>query len=178
MVTLIYDKIIYYNMVVSNSSPLIHLTRLGKIEYLFDLVKKIKIPEAVFVEVVIQGKNNHFSESFIIERFIKEEKIQVIKLDPFDRSFYPPLGSGELEALELANQNKELLIIDEKKARNLAQILKIEHQTTLTTIFELFISKIIDYSEYISNIKKFAEDSWISADVLQEYIEKGEKFGR
>ncbi len=165
-------------MVISNSSPLIHLTRLGKIEYLLELVKKIKIPEAVFDEVVIRGKNNHFSEAFIIERFIKEEKILVIKLDPFDRSFYPPLGNGELEALELANQNKELLIIDEKKGRNLAQILKIDHQTTLTTIFELFISKIIDYSEYISNIKKFAEDSWISADVIQEYIEKGEKFGR
>lgn len=178
MVTFISDNIIYYIMVISNSSPLIHLTRLGKIEYLLELVKKIKIPEAVFDEVVIRGKNNHFSEAFIIERFIKEEKILVIKLDPFDRSFYPPLGNGELEALELANQNKELLIIDEKKGRNLAQILKIDHQTTLTTIFELFISKIIDYSEYISNIKKFAEDSWISADVIQEYIEKGEKFGR
>ncbi len=32
--------------------------------------------------------------------------------------------------------------------------------------------------EYISNVKKYAEDSWISADVIQEYIEKGEKFGR
>lgn len=33
-------------------------------------------------------------------------------------------------------------------------------------------------SEYILNVKKNAEDSWISADIIQEHIEKGEKFGR
>ncbi len=71
-----------------------------------------------------------------------------MNLKPFDESFYPPLSRGELEALELAKQNNELLLIDEKKARNLAQILQIEHQTTLTTIFELLISKIIDITEY------------------------------
>ena len=45
-------------------------------------------------------------------------------------------------------------------------------------MFELLIVGNINTSEYISNVKKYAEDSWISADVIQEYIEKGEKFGR
>ncbi len=165
-------------MVISNSSPLIHLTRLGKIQYLFKLVKNINIPKAVFDEVVIEGKLKNYAEAFTIESFIKEEKITVINLDSFDESFYPPLGRGELEALELAQQNNELLIIDEKKARNLAQILQIEHQTTITTIFELLITKNIDFPEYKRNLKRYAESSWISADILQEYIEKGEDYGR
>ncbi|MHA1386570.1 MAG: DUF3368 domain-containing protein, partial [Candidatus Helarchaeota archaeon] len=62
-------------MVISNSSPLIHLTRLGKIQYLFKLVKNITIPKAVFDEVVVKGKSKHFSEAFTIENYIKEEKI-------------------------------------------------------------------------------------------------------
>jgi len=165
-------------MVISNSSPLIHLTRLGKIQYLFKLVKNVTIPKAVFDEVIVKGKSNNYSEAFIIEGLIKEEKIVVTNLDAFDESFYPPLGKGELEALELAKKNKELLLIDEKKARNLAQILQIEHQTTIATIFELLISENIDFSEYKSNIKQYAENSWISADVIQEYLEKGEKYGR
>lgn len=165
-------------MVISNSSPLIHLTRLGKIQYLFKLVKNVTIPKAVFDEVVVKGKSNNYSEAFIIERLVKEEKIIVTNLDAFDKSFYPPFGKGELEALELAKKNKELLLIDEKKARNLAQILQIEHQTTIATIFELLISENIDFSEYKSNIKQYAENSWISADVIQEYLEKGEKYGR
>jgi len=174
----IYENFLYYNMITSNSSPLIHLTRLGKIEFLFEFVKKINIPEAVFDEVITQGKEKKYSEAYIIERFIREEKIEVIKLKGFDSSFYPPLGRGEIEALELARQKNELLLIDEKKARNVAQILKIEHQTTLTTMFELLISGIINSSEYISNIKKYAGDSWISADVIQNYLEMGERYGR
>jgi len=165
-------------MVISNSSPLIHLTRLGKINYLFNLVKNIHIPKAVFEEVVIIGKLKNYSEAFIIERFVKEEKIIVTNLGSFDRSFYPPLGKGEVEALELAKRKNEIVLIDEKKARNFAQILQIEHQTTIATIFELLISKNIDFSEYKSNLKYYAESSWISADVIQEYIEKGEEYGR
>jgi len=165
-------------MVVSNSSPLIHLTRLGKINYLFELVKYINIPKAVFDEVVVKGKLKNYSEAFTIERFVKEEKIIVINVDPFDDSLYPPLGKGELEALELARTKNDLVLIDEKKARNLAQILQIKHQTTIATIFELLISKNIDYTEYKSNLKHYAENSWISADIIQEYIEKGEEYGR
>jgi len=176
--TFLYTIIIYRNMVISNSSPLIHLTRLGKIDYFLTLVGCVDIPKAVFEEVVVQGKENNYSEAFIIENYIKKEKIKIQNLEPFDVSLYPPLGRGELEALELAQQKKELLIIDEKKGRNTAQILQIEHQTTLTTIFELLITKIIDFSEYKSNLKRYAENSWISADVIQEYIEKGENYRR
>ncbi len=165
-------------MVVSNSSPLIHLTRLGKINTLFKLVKYLNIPKAVFDEVVVKGKLKNYSEAFTVESFIKEEKIIVTNLGSFDDSLYPPLGRGELESLELAKNKNELLLIDERKARNLAQILQIEHQTTIATIFELLISKNIDFSEYKSNLKYYAESSWISADVLQEYIEKGEDYGR
>ena len=165
-------------MVITNSSPLIHLTRLGKIQFLFNLFKVVNIPKAVFDEVVVKGKENNYAEAFIIENFIKEEKIIVINLDVFDTSYYPPLGKGEMEALELAKKKKELLIIDEKKAGNLAQILQIDHQTTIATIFELLLSKNIDFPEFKSNIKQYAENSWISADVIEEYIEKGEKYGR
>ncbi len=87
------------------------------------------------------------------------------------------MGKGELESLELARQKKNLLIIDDRKARNVAKILKIEYQTTIATIFELLISKTIDLAEYINNNKKLSSHSWISADVIQEYIKKGEKYG-
>jgi predicted nucleic acid-binding protein len=165
-------------MVISNSSPLIHLIRLGKIEYLFNLVDNISIPKAVFNELVIKGKEKNYSEAYSVETFIKEKKINVINLKPFNDSFYPPLGRAELEALELAKQNNELLLIDEKKVRNFAKIIKVEHQTTLATIFELLISEKIDISDFKLNIKRYAENSWISADIIQEYYEKGEKFGR
>ena len=55
---------------------------------------------------------------------------------------------------------------------------QIKHQTTRATIFELLILNNMDFPEYKSNLKLYAENSGISADVLQEYIDKGEEHGR
>ena len=163
---------------ISNSSPLIHLTRIGKIEYLIEQVKEIIIPVAVYHEVVTLGKELNFLESFIIENYINQKKICIVKVEELDESRYPPLGKGELQALELARQRNEILLLDDKKARNVAHILKIDHQTTIATVFELLLTNQIDKLDYIANIKKLAENSWISADVIQEYLERGEKYGR
>jgi len=163
---------------ISNSSPLIHLTRIGKIEYLIEQVKEIIIPVAVYHEVVTLGKELNFLESFIIENYINQKKICIVKVEELDESRYPPLGKGELQALELARQRNEILLLDDKKARNVAHILKIDHQTTIATVFELLLTNQIDKLDYRANIKKLAENSWISADVIQEYLERGEKYGR
>lgn len=163
---------------ISNSSPLIHLTRIGKIEYLIKQVKEIIIPVAVYHEVVTLGKELNFLESFIIENYINQKKISIAKVEELDESRYPPLGKGELEALELARQRNEILLLDDKKARNVARLLKVDHQTTIATVFELLLTNQIDKLDYRANIKKLAENSWISADITQEYLERGEKYGR
>ena len=108
----VYDDILYYNM-ISNSSPLIHLTRIGKIEYLIEQVKEIIIPVAVYHEVVTLGKELNFLESFIIENYINQKKICIVKVEELDESRYPPLGKGELQALELARQRNEILLLDD-----------------------------------------------------------------
>ncbi len=48
-------------MIVSNSTVLIYLAKIGKIGLLKILFKKILIPAEVFKEVVIRGKNSSTS---------------------------------------------------------------------------------------------------------------------
>jgi len=141
-------------------------------------VKEIIIPVAVYHEVVTLGKELNFLESFIIENYINQKKISIAKVEELDESRYPPLGKGELESLELARQRNEILLLDDKKARNVARLLKVDHQTTIATVFELLLTNQIDKLDYRANIKKLAENSWISADITQEYLERGEKYGR
>ncbi len=164
-------------MIISDSSPLIHLTRLGKINYLLKTTSPILIPKAVYDEVIIDGKKENYIEARVIENLINQGEILVKKVTIAENMINPALGRGELEALELAKQENVLLIVDDRKARNLAQLLDIKYQTTITTIFEILLAKKIDLSEYKTNLKKYAEDSWISADIIQEYLERGEKFG-
>jgi len=163
-------------MIISDSSPLIHLTRLGKINYLLKLKSPLFIPKAVYAEVITAGKEENRVEAQIIEKLIEQGKI-IVKPVTIDESFAPSLGQGEREALELANREKLLLIVDDRKARNIAQHFELQHQTTILTIFELLVAKMIDLTDYKGNLKKYAEDSWISADILQEFLEKGENFG-
>ena len=164
-------------MIISDSSPLIHLTRLGKINYLLKIASPILIPKAVYDEVIIDGKKENYIEARVIENLINQGEILVKKVTIAENMFNSALGRGELEALELAKQENVLLIVDDRKARNLAQLLEIKYQTTITTIFEILLAKKIDLSEYKTNLKKYAEDCWISADIIQEYLDRGEKFG-
>ncbi len=45
-----------YKVVVSDSSPLIHLSRIGRLYLLREFFKEILIPQAVYHEVVVDGE--------------------------------------------------------------------------------------------------------------------------
>nr|MDO8115941.1 hypothetical protein [Candidatus Sigynarchaeota archaeon] len=156
---------------------MIHLTRLGKITFLLNVTGQITISRSVYEEVVTEGKKKNYMESYIIENLVNEGKIVVKTLKPFDMSNYPPLGRGELESLELARQMGDNVMLDEKKARNVARIMGLNAQTTIATIFEMLIVKALGKQEYSNNIKRLGESGWISADIIQEYLERGEKHG-
>lgn len=137
--------------------------------------KQIIIPTAVYNEVVIIGKEKKYAESFIIEKMVKNGEIIVKKVEYYDKSLYPFLGEGEIEAIELAKIEEKIVLIDDKKARNVAEFLNVKFQTTIITIFELLLTKYINLPEYKSNIAKLAEEAWISADIIQRFIDKGEE---
>ncbi len=43
--------------VISNSSPLIHLSKIGYLGLLKDYFQRIVVPEAVYKECIVEGKN-------------------------------------------------------------------------------------------------------------------------
>jgi len=118
---------------VSNSSPLIYLTRIGRLSLVRDVYGKIWIPEAVFSETVTQGKRLQIIDASIIEKavgdwIIKEEIKQefALKYDFLDRN--EKLGLGERDALKLCKQlNADIFIADDKEARRVAKLLKLKH---------------------------------------------------
>ena len=66
---------------VSNSGPLIHLAKVDLIDFLLRLFDKILIPDSVYNEVVIKGKEKGHSDAIIIERAILNDKIEVKKVE-------------------------------------------------------------------------------------------------
>jgi predicted nucleic acid-binding protein len=105
-------------VVVSDSSPLIYLTRLGHFDWLQKLFGRVIVPNAVWQEIATQGSQlpeaRELAEGknagWIEVHFAKNsQNIDLGDLDP-----------GEAEAIILAEQLEALLLIDEAQGRKVA----------------------------------------------------------
>ena len=103
--------------VIVNSTPLITLSKINRLELLKELYGEITIPEAVFHEVT--AKNDG------IKRKLLESgawvHVQQISDDSDKRMYKAKLHDGEVEVMILAQEVKaDLVIIDDNAARKTA----------------------------------------------------------
>ena len=117
---------------VSNSSPLIYLAKIGRLNLIKEVYGKIWIPEAVFDEAVTKAKTLHILNASLIEKAVgqwitKESVRPEISSEYGFLDLNEKLGLGEKEALKLCKQlNVGFFIVDDKEARSIARILKIK----------------------------------------------------
>ena len=104
---------------VSNSSPLIALAKIGKLYILKELFGEVIIPKAVWDEVVVKGKGKPGAEEVEKAEWIKVRdvrdklSVEVLKGE---------IEIGEAEAIILAKElNADLLIMDESIPRVIAE---------------------------------------------------------
>lgn len=163
-------------MPVSNSSPLIHLSRLGKLGFAKEAFASILIPPAVREETIERGKQEGYSDALFLEELEAEGWLQTGKLSSrsakLAKGLFDAVGKGEAEAIALALQMKDRLLIDDLKGRRLAEQHKIETTTTLGVIFELFVRGVITEIDYVKNVRNYGAQGWISGEIVQEFIER------
>ena len=108
-------------IVISDTTPLISLMKIGHLDLVHQLFGEIQVPEAVFCELI---SNKRFpEESRLIQEsnFIKQVKVTDVKaVDLLMRS--AGLDSGESEAIILSDFMKaDFLLMDEMRGRRVAQ---------------------------------------------------------
>lgn len=105
--------------VVSDTSPLIYLTRLGHFGWLREFYGEVLIPPAVWREITEGGAV--FPESDTVRRAVEQGwmKVQTPTPRPLAGDL-AALDPGELEAIQLAQETGGLLIIDEAAGRHVA----------------------------------------------------------
>lgn len=131
-------------VVVSDSTPLIYLAKIGRLNLLRGVFEKIYVPEAVFNEAVTQGKELNMSDAFIIEKAVGIWIIKELVEPKVDAEFRfldtnTKLGSGEKEALKLCKQlNAVYFIADDREARSVSRILNIKPIGTCGILIQTF----------------------------------------
>mgnify|MGYP000862518243 CR=1 FL=1 len=104
--------------VIANSTPLIALNKIGKLDLLKEIYKEIIIPYAVYEEVILNS--NKASNDFIKESNFFS--IKRIKNEEARKLFVTSLHKGEVEVMILAKEIKaDICIIDDLLARKYAK---------------------------------------------------------
>lgn len=105
-------------MVVSNTSPLMNLAIIGRLDLLRHFYETIDVPEAVWNELIIQGAGKPGSEAIASESWIKSHAVQNRHLVTALRE---NLDSGEAETIALALERQAILVLlDETEGRRVA----------------------------------------------------------
>jgi len=157
---------------VSNSGPLIHLTIIGLLELVFKLYDVILIPQSVYNEMVVKGKEEGHSDAIILEQAIINEKIKVEKVKADTQKISTSkLHQGEINTILLALQSEvEIILLDDEEARIFARKLKIKVKGTLGILIELFKQKFLELEEALKYLKKINAIMYLSSDVYS-YVE-------
>jgi len=118
--------------VVSNTTPILSLLKIGKLDILRELYGKILIPQAVYNEIETGKNKDYYTDINELDWMdIKPIESSSARLYLFD------LDDGEAETIILAQeQNADLLIIDEKIGRRYASQIPIPVTGTIGVLLK------------------------------------------
>ena len=134
---------------VCNATPLIYLSKLNRLEFLKMLFGEIFIADAVYEEVVIEGKQDAHTDAVIVERAIEDGWINVVKAkERKELKLFEELDQGEMETISLAlDMHPDLVLIDEAPARQIARSLHLQVKGTVYVLLLAYQKRMLKKDE-------------------------------
>lgn len=167
--------------VVTNTSPVIVLARIRRLQLLKELYGNVLMPPSVKVECIDSGKEAGAADVLDVENGVKQGWVQLVSLDKEEMRQARRLmdeariGLGEAEALVLAKSRNALVVLDDKEARAVAKGWNLECTSTLMVLYEAFVKSLISYDELVEDLSKLTRIMWISTDVVTEIIRRAKE---
>lgn len=150
--------------IVSNATPLIYLAKTDNLTLLKAIANQVYIPEAVFQEVVIEGKRLGEKDAYRVEKCINQGWLRVKEVKNL-LSFDFPLHYGELEVISLAGQEGiKKVLIDDAKARSVADLAGLKPVGTLWVILQAVKNRMMDFDEFLSTLESIIHSGFYLKD--------------
>ena len=163
-------------VILCNAGPLITLGKLNRLELLSELYGKVRIPHAVYDEVVTCGLAKGASDALTVRLFWQRQKWPVVDVPPSVLSAYTPsviLGPGEKAVLALAQTMRyPLLLLDDEVARSEARLLKLRVRGTLGILAQAYREQMLTLAQTELLIREISvrRDIWISAKLCEQIL--------
>lgn len=153
--------------IVSNTTPIISLLKLNRLEIFQQLYGQINIPFAVFNEIEA-GKTKGFYKDLSKINWINIIDIQ----DKQAVKYFLDLDAGEAEAIVLATElNADLIILDEKLGRFHAKHADLKVTGTIGILLKAKTLGLIKELKPLLN-ELTEKDVWITEKLKSEILKK------
>lgn len=157
-------------IVVSDSSPLLNLAIIDQLDLLQKLYEKVVIPQAVHDELVVQGAEMPGAGSIRNANWIM---VQEVKDRVLVAALSTQLDLGESEAIALAIESEaELLLLDERKARNVAAHLELDFTGLIGVLLEAKQKEHIKLLKPILDDLKKEARFWIGSELYAHVLQQ------
>lgn len=167
--------------VAPDSSPLILLGKLERVDLLAKLYGKVIVTPAVWDEAIAKGKAMGARDAAYLEKVATEARFESVDLtereDELVQRFTGEAGIdlGEAETLAVAQSRNAMAILDDKGASALAVGLGVAHIGTAGMLFEAFLHRIVSYDELVYLLERLAGVAWISPELLAGIIRRAKE---
>ena len=138
---------------ISNATALICLGKINKLDILKRLYSAVIIPPAVKKEILFEEKESYSS----IKNAIESGWIKVVEPK---KSIALGLGAGENQAISLAKEKKDKIILDDALAVKAANVFGIPTVRTTTVRFTALQKKIINKPQALSILNQLIENGY------------------
>jgi predicted nucleic acid-binding protein len=156
-------------IVVSNTSPIINLAAIGRLELLQQLYRTLAIPQAVYHEIVVRGSGQPGASEIPtvvwVERHTVHDLALVHRLEQH-------LDAGESEAIALAvEMHADLLLLDERRGRMIAK------QHGLSVVGLLGVLLVAKQQGFLETIRPVLDELrtvagfWIDPELFAQVLE-------
>lgn len=142
--------------IICNSSPIIGLAKVDRLDIIEKLYQEIIVPEAVFDELITKGRDK--DKTAEINELIDQNIVTVQNVSNREliRALRKDLDYGESEVIALALElQADLVILDEKDARDIAEFYNLKKIGLLGVLIRAkergFISSVKEYMDKLIN---------------------------
>ena len=157
--------------IISDTTPIISLIKINRLDLLQKLFGEILIPEAVYRELTTNALFENEAKIVKASAFLKTSAVQNRKSLQLLQAV-SGLDDGESEAIILADELKsDVLIIDERKGRKVAQKLGIKITGTVGVLLQAHDENMIAADEiktYLDQLKN--SNIRLSDSLIQEAL--------
>ncbi|MCE4608956.1 MAG: DUF3368 domain-containing protein [Desulfurococcales archaeon] len=158
---------------VLDSSAIIALVEINMASIMEALGMEIIVPQAVYEEVVVKGRNRPGSEE--LRDLIHRGKVRVLKPrnTALVEALNDPLGMGESEAIALAVELDCTIILDDRIARLKAKSMGLIVKGTIGLLRLAYDKGIIDKNKLVQKLRELKEHGFrVTDNVINEILKK------